>query len=68
MPNQPRPDNPARPVRVEDDLWHAALTTARDQGTTVSEVIRAALRAFVNKHQPGHRTTTAPATTPRDTR
>lgn len=47
MPNSPRPENPARPVRVEDELWHAAKRAAADRGTTVSAVIRAALVAFV---------------------
>ena len=46
-PNQPRPENPTRPVRVEDDLWHAAKAKAAEEGTTVSAVIRKALRAFV---------------------
>ena len=48
MPNQPRPENRHRMVRVEDELWQAAKTTAANQGTTVSEVIREALRRFVN--------------------
>lgn len=43
MPNQPRKDNPTRQVRVEDWLWRAALVKAREQGTTVSAVIRQAL-------------------------
>lgn len=47
MPNSPRPDNRHRMVRVEDELWGAAKTTAADQGTTVSAVIREALRRFV---------------------
>lgn len=47
MPNKPRPDNPVRPVRVENDLWQAAKTTAANQGTTVSAVIREALRGYV---------------------
>lgn len=48
MPNKPRPENPARPVRVEDDLWEAAKKRAAEIDTTVSEVIREALRAFVS--------------------
>jgi antitoxin component of RelBE/YafQ-DinJ toxin-antitoxin module len=47
MPNQPRPDNPARAIRVEDELWHAAQAKAAEKGTTVSAVIRAALEKFV---------------------
>lgn len=51
MPNKPRPENPARPVRVEDELWEASLNKAHEQGTTVSEVIRTALRAFVGEEE-----------------
>lgn len=47
MPNKPRPENPARPIRVEDDLWTAAREAAHLNGTTVSEVVREALRAYV---------------------
>ena len=46
MPNQPRPDNKIRPVRVEDKLWAAVQTRAAKEGTTVSAVIRAALQDF----------------------
>jgi predicted HicB family RNase H-like nuclease len=35
-------------VRVEDSLWDAAKAKAAETGTTVSAVIREALRAFVN--------------------
>jgi len=48
MANQPRPDNPTRQVRVEDWLWKAAREKARENGTTVSAVIRESLRAFVD--------------------
>lgn len=48
MPNKPRPENPARPVRVEDELWARAKAKARNEGTTVSEVIREALRQYVS--------------------
>ena len=47
MPDQPRTENPARAVRVEDELWHAAQTKAAEKGTTVSAVIREALVRFV---------------------
>ena len=49
MPDKPRKENPARPVRVEDDLWAAAKLRAAAEGTTVSEVIRAALREYVSR-------------------
>ena len=47
MPNQPRPGNPARAVRVEDELWHAAQERAAERGETVSDVIRRALLRYV---------------------
>jgi predicted HicB family RNase H-like nuclease len=47
MPNQPRADNPARPVRVEDELWQAAKEAAAEDGTSVSAVIRDALERYV---------------------
>lgn len=50
MPNKPRADNPARPVRVEDELWDAAKEAASANGTTVSEVIRQALARYVKRH------------------
>lgn len=49
MSNQPRADNPVRPVRVEDALWSAAKAKAHEEGTTVSAVVRAALERFVNQ-------------------
>jgi Ribbon-helix-helix protein, copG family len=51
MPNQPRPDNPTRQVRVEDTLWAAARATAAERGETVSEVIRRALREYVGESE-----------------
>ncbi len=47
MPNQPKAENPARAVRVEDDLWRAAQAKAAEKGTTVSAVIREALVRFI---------------------
>ena len=49
MPNKPRPENPARPVRVEDGLWEAAKAKAAERGETVSQVIRAALTRYVKR-------------------
>lgn len=46
MPNQPRPDNPARSVRVPDDLWNAAKERAAERGETVTDVILRALRRY----------------------
>lgn len=50
MPNQPRPDNPARQVRVEDALWKSAHKIARQRGETVSGIVRAALARYVKRH------------------
>lgn len=47
VPNKPRPENRHRMVRVEDELWTAAKAKAAETGTTVSAVIREALRRFV---------------------
>lgn len=49
MPNKPRPDNPARAVRVPDGLWHAAQEKATQRGETVSDVIRRALEKYVKE-------------------
>lgn len=38
---------PCRAVRIPDELWTAALQTARDRGDYLSDIIRAALRAYV---------------------
>jgi hypothetical protein len=45
MPNQPK--TPTRNVRVDDELWQAALDKARAEDRTISDVIRAALRRYV---------------------
>lgn len=37
----------ARTVRVDDELWNAAREVAREKDTTMSQVIRQALRKFV---------------------
>lgn len=50
MPNQPRPENKHRMVRVEDELWEAAKVAADKEGTTRAEVIRDALRALVARN------------------
>lgn len=47
MPNQPRPDNPARGVRVPDELWEAAKERAAERGETVTDVIVRALKRYV---------------------
>lgn len=39
-PNAPRPENPARAIRVEDPLWNAAKKRAAERNETVSEAVR----------------------------
>ena len=50
-PNAPRPNNPHRMVRVEDDLWRDADKAAKAEGTTRSAVMRDALVALVERHR-----------------
>lgn len=45
----PRPPRKARAVRVEDDLWNAAMRKAEERGELLSEVIREALKRYVAK-------------------
>lgn len=46
MPNQPRKDNPARAVRVPDDLWRKAQERAAERGETLSQAIRRFLERY----------------------
>ena len=36
-----------RSLRIPDDLWQAAVAKAREEGTTVTAVVVAALQAFI---------------------
>lgn len=47
MPNKPK--TPIRPVRIEDGLWAAAKHRAAERGETVSDVIRQALRDYIQR-------------------
>lgn len=47
MPNQPRKDNPARAIRIPDELWEKAKKRAEEKGETVSEVVRRSLERYV---------------------
>lgn len=38
-----------RSVRVPDELWNSAITAARAEGRTVTEVVINALTALVNR-------------------
>lgn len=49
MPNKPRPENPHRSVRVENDLWEAARIACAKLGTTRAEVMQEALREVVRQ-------------------
>ena len=46
----PRTPMGARAVRVPSPLWGQALAVAAARGESLSEVIRAALVAYVRKH------------------
>lgn len=45
MPNQPK--TPNHSVRVDDELWQAALRKAHERGETLTDVIRDALRRYL---------------------
>jgi negative regulator of replication initiation len=40
MPNRPRPDNPARTIRVDDTLWSAFKKQAQAEDQSASERLR----------------------------
>ena len=46
MPNRPRPENPARPIRF-DTLWPEVEQIATEDETSASEVVREAVRRYV---------------------
>lgn len=43
--NQPK--TPNRTLRVDADLWRAAMNKAHDQGETLTDVIVRALKAYL---------------------
>ena len=43
------PDTPLRNIEVDDDLWTHALTMAAARRETLSEVIRRALRCYIEQ-------------------
>lgn len=51
MPNAPRPENPARPVRIEDDLWARVKAIAREDETSASAVVREAVVQYVEARE-----------------
>lgn len=42
---------PLRNLRVEDELWEAALEVARKHGENLSDVMREALTLYVTAHR-----------------
>ena len=40
---------PLRAIRIDDELWAAVQNKAADEETTVSEVVRSMLAAWVTK-------------------
>lgn len=40
---------PLRNIRVSDDLWNAVKSKARAEGTTVTAVVVAALKRYLNR-------------------
>ena len=45
----PRAARKNRTVKVEDDLWDAAMRKAEERGDVLSEVIREALKRYVKR-------------------
>lgn len=50
MPNKPRPENPARPIRF-DTLWPEVERIAEEDGVSKSEVVREAVREYVDRRR-----------------
>lgn len=46
------PPTPLRNIRIDDDLWNAALAKAENEGSNLSEVIREWLETWVKKGDP----------------
>lgn len=53
MPNQPRADNPARPIRFGRDLWDDVERYATEDDTTASAIVREAVRQYANHRNKG---------------
>lgn len=49
MPNQPKTQ--ARTIRVPDDVWAAVRELASAMGLTTSDVVRMALRDFIEANR-----------------
>jgi len=46
MPNKPK--TPHRAIRVDPDLWHAAMEKAQAEGRTLTSVLVAYLKRYVS--------------------
>jgi predicted DNA-binding protein len=42
---------PLRAVRVEPELWDTARTIAAKNGDTISDIIREAIRAYIQENE-----------------
>lgn len=51
MANRPRPENPARAIRVEDELWEQVKAFAKLHGMNASEVVREAIRQYLGRRK-----------------
>ena len=49
MPNKPRPDNPARPVRIDDATWAQVKRLAERREVTPSQIVRTAVEQYVKR-------------------
>lgn len=43
---------PIRGFRVDDELWHAAIATAKRRGDNLSDVLRDTLRLYAEDRHP----------------
>lgn len=48
MANQPRPENPPRTIRCEDDLWEDATDLAIRRDMNISQLVRGLLRREID--------------------
>lgn len=61
MPNQPRPDNPSRVIRMEDAMWAdvqelaAEDAAAAESRVTASDIVRTATAQYVRRRQAARR-------------
>ena len=44
-------ETPRRTVRIDEELWEASKTKAQERGDNLSEVIREALRDYINAQE-----------------